>query len=357
MSRCSTIAGLLALLVAVTAARVSTRPADGMQAAAAAAFKPPRGLESMAIPVPDDNAMTPGKIALGEQLFFDKRLSKTKQMSCETCHVPKKGWTDGLALSPRFDGSMNTRHTPTLYGVAYYPNLYWDGRASGLEAQILAAWRSQMGADPEAMAKELDGIPAYKTAFERELGGPPTGDRIVKALAAFVRTIHAGDTAFDRMKQDDASLKKTAAGRGFLVFRDTAKCTLCHLPPLFSDTLFHNVGIGFDKPTPDMGRGKIVSDAAAKAGKPAPQDAQSLMGAFKTPSLRGVALTGPYFHDGRAKTLEEAMDLMLKGGIPNKHLDEKLKAWPVTAAQRRDLLAFLNSLTPAVRTHKRPTIP
>lgn len=356
MSRCLRIAGLLTLLVMVAAASVSTERPDTMQTTPAP-FKPPRGLQSMAIPVPDDNPMTPGKITLGEQLFFDKRLSKSKQMSCETCHVPEKGWTDGLALSPRFDGSLNTRHTPTLYGVAYYPNLYWDGRANGLEPQILAAWRSQMGADPEGIAKELDAIPAYKAAFERELGGPPTGDRIVKALAAFVRTIHAGDTAFDRLKQDDPSLKKSEAGRGFLVFRDAAKCTLCHLPPLFSDTLFHNVGIGFDKPTPDLGRGKIVSDAAAKAGKAAPQDAESLMGAFKTPSLRGVALTAPYFHDGRAKTLEEATDLMLKGGIPNKHLDEKLKAWPVTAAQRRELLAFLRSLTPAVRTHKRPTLP
>jgi cytochrome c peroxidase len=330
------------LLVPATIASMSAR-----QTAQPAAFTPPRGLTSMPIPVPDNNPMTKGKIALGEQLFFDKRLSKTKQMSCETCHVPEKGWTDALALSPRFDGSMNTRHTPTLYGVAYYPELYWDGRSKGLEAQILAAWKGQMGGDPEAIASDVNAITAYKTAFEREMGGPATGPRIVEALATFVRTIQAGDTAWDRMKQDPASLKKTEIGRGFLVFSDVAHCTNCHLPPLLSDTQFHNVGIGFDKPTPDPGRGKVVTDQPA------------MMGAFKTPSVRGVALTAPYFHDGRTKTLEESVDFMLKGGIKNPNLDEKLQVWEVTPQQRKELLAFLRALNPssASKPYKRPTIP
>jgi cytochrome c peroxidase len=259
-----------------------------------AAFKLPRGLEDMAMPVPEGDAMTPGKIALGEQLFFDKRLSKTKAMSCETCHVPEKGWTDGLKLSPKFDGSLNTRHTPTLYGAGYYPDLYWDGRAAGLDAQILAAWKGQMGGDPDAVAAELAGVAAYKSAFEAELGGPPTGERVVKALAAFVRTIHAGDTPWDRM--DPKARDASPAGRGFKVFSETARCTLCHLPPLYSDTLYHNVGIGFDTDKPDLGRGKFLTDAATKAGKPVPAEAEAAMGAFKTPSLRGAALSGPYFH-------------------------------------------------------------
>jgi cytochrome c peroxidase len=332
--------GLL-LLVPISIVSIAARQA------AQPAFTPPRGLAAMAIPVPPNNPMTRGKIALGEQLFFDKRLSKTKQMNCETCHVPEKGWTDGLALSPRFDGSLNTRHSPTLYEAAYFPDLYWDGRAKGLETQILAAWKSQMGGDPEAMATELNGIAQYKAAFEREFGGPATGPRIVDALATFVRTIHAGDTEWDRMKQDPASLKQSAAGRGFLVFSETANCTLCHLPPLFSDTLFHNVGVGYDKETPDPGRGKVMSSDP------------KMMGAFKSPSLRGVALTGPYFHDGHAKTLEEAVDFMLKGGINNPNLDEKLKPKQLTPEQRRDLLAFLRSLSPAnaKQPYRRPTIP
>jgi cytochrome c peroxidase len=330
---------LVFVLLALTtlAARQAAKPA----------FTPPRGLAAMPIPVPPNNPMTAARIELGKQLFFDTRLSKTKKMSCETCHVPEKGWTDGLALSPRFDGSMNTRHTPTLYGVAYYPELYWDGRAKGLETQILAAWKSQMGADPEAIATEINAVPAYKAAFQKEFGAPADGPKIVDALATFVRTIHAGDTEWDRMKQDPASLKQTAAGRGFIVFSDVAHCTNCHLPPLFSDTLFHNVGVGSDKETPDPGRGKVASSDP------------KMMGAFKTPSLRGVALSGPFFHDGNAKTLDEAVDFMLKGGLKNPNLDEKLQVWEVTPQQRQDLMTFLRSLTPAdaKKPYKRPARP
>jgi cytochrome c peroxidase len=334
---------------------VAVAGTDSGRAQPKPAFTLPRGLQDQEMAVPADNPLTAGKIKLGEQLFFDKRLSKTKAMSCETCHVPEKGWTDHLALSPKFDGSLNVRHSPTLYGVAFYPDLYWDGRAKGLEAQILAAWKGQMGADPDAIAKELEAIPAYKAAFEAELGGPPTGDRVVKALASFVRTIHAGDTPWDRL--DPKTRDTSEPGRGFEVFSKVAQCTLCHLPPVGSDTLFHNVGIGMDKEKPDLGRGKILADNAAKASQPAPADAETLMGAFKTPSLRGVALTQPYFHDGRAATLEEAVDLMIKGGIPNPHLDEKLKPRELTAKQRTELLAFLKSMTPENKPYKRPVLP
>lgn len=357
MNRVSVISLGFGLVACSIVARAAAGGGDQAAAQAPTDFKPPRGLQDMAIPVPPDNPLTGPRIALGKQLFFDKRLSKTKNMSCETCHVPEKGWTDSLALSPKFDGSLNTRHTPTLYGVAYYPNLYWDGRAAGLEAQILAAWRGQMGADPDAIAKEIDAVAGYKSAFERDMGGPPTGQRIVQALASFVRTIHAGDTPWDRQAQDPASLQKSASGRGFKVFSEVANCTLCHLPPLLSDTLFHNVGIGFDKPTPDLGRGKILTDAAAKASKPEPPEAKPATGAFKTPSLRGITLTAPYFHDGRAKTLDEAVDLILKGGIKNDHLDEKLKPATLTPVQRRELLDFLRSLTPANKPYPRPKLP
>ncbi len=354
---CFVVIVVLAVALLWTRASAMRAHRGGGAQAPQAAFALPRGLQSQPITVPPDNPMSPGKIALGEQLFFDKRLSRTKQMSCETCHVPEKGWTDGLALSPRFDGSINTRHTPTLYGAAYYPDLYWDGRAKGLEAQILAAWRSQMGADPDAIAKEVEAIPAYSAAFQKEFGGETTGARIVQALATFVRTIHAGDTAWDRHPQDEASLKRTEAGRGFVVFSDVAHCTNCHLPPLFTDTLFHNVGIGFDKEKVDMGRGQILTDAATKANQPVTDEMKKLMGAFKTPSLRGVALSGPYFHDGRAATLEEAVDFMLQGGYKNPGLDEKMQAWTVSPTQRRELLAFLRSLSPASTPYRRPTLP
>ena len=341
----------------LAASAVATFSSEGLTAETT--FQLPPGLASMKMPIPEDNPMTPGKIKLGAQLFFDKRLSKSKTKSCETCHVPEKGWTDGLKLSPKDDGTMNVRHTPTLYETGFLEQLYWDGRAKGLEAQILAAWKGQMSADPDAIAKELEAIPAYKAAFEAELGGAPTGDRIVKALATFVRTIHAGDTPYDALAKDKKKLEASDAGKGFVVFSgDVARCTNCHLPPLFTDTLFHNIGIGFDTEKPDLGRGKILADAAEKEKKPAPPEAETLKGAFKTPSLRGVGNTGPYFHDGRAATLEEAVDLMLAGGIANPHLDkEKLQPAKITPEQRKQLLAFLNALTPAVREYPRPKLP
>ena len=317
-------------------------------------YKAPKGLSDMEIPVPSDNPITPGKIKLGEQLFFDKRLSKAKDMACDSCHSPDKGWSDGSAFSKKFDGSLNKRHTPTLFGVAFYPELYWDGRVQGLEALVLDVMKSQMGADPDAVAAELAAVPAYKSAFEGELGGPPTPDRIAKAVATFTRTIHAGDTPYDNLA---AGAEESYAAKGFKVFSEVTHCTLCHLPPLFSDTLFHNMGVGSDKKNPDPGRGKVLADAAQAAGKAAPPEAKTLTGAFKTASLRGLLARGPYFHDGRAKTYDEAAGIMLKGGIPNPHLDEKLKAWPVTPEQRDQLLAFLRSLTRETTPYTRPEIP
>ncbi len=332
-------------------------PAPRTEAPAPAGYTLPRGLESLEIATPPDNPLTTGRIALGKQLFFDKRLSRNDDMSCETCHIPEKGWADPRPLSPKWDGSMNTRHSPTLYNVAFYPELYWDGRSQGLEAQVLAAWKGNMGAEPEAIAAKLAAIPGYASQFQAEFGGAPTGDGIVKALSGFVRTIHAGDTAWDRHAQDDASLQGSEIGRGFKVFSEVAQCALCHAPPMFSDADFHNVGIGFDTDKPDLGRGGHLAKKAADAGQPAPSEAETLKGAFKTPTLRGIGLSAPYFHDGRAATLDEAVDLMLKGGIANPHLDPKLKPKELTPTQRQELMAFLKALTPENPAYERPQLP
>jgi cytochrome c peroxidase len=314
-------------------------------------FTMPEGLIDQPLVVPAANPLSVEKIALGELLFFDPRLSATQQMSCETCHLPERGWADGLTQSPKFDGSPNARHTPSLYGAGFLRELYWDGRAQGLEAQILAAWEGQMGADPDRIADELGQVAGYRDAFSETFVAPPTPAGIVDALASFVRTIHAGDTTWDRLPKDAASLETNAVGRGSGVFSEVAQCTLCHLPPVYSDALFHNVGIGMDADVPDQGRAAYLT-AAAEADVLA-----ASVGAFKTPTLRGVADHPPYFHDGTAETLAEAVDLMLAGGIANDALDEKLVPRQLTPEQRRDLLAFLEALSPDAATYPRPVLP
>ena len=310
------------------------------------------------VPAPPDNPLTVDRVALGKQLFFDTRLSKNGNMSCETCHQPDRGWTDGKVLSEKFDGSMNTRHTPTLYNVAYYKEYYWDGRAATLEAQILAAWKGQMGGDPDAVVATLNGIEGYKNAFQKAVGGPATPDAVTKSLASFVRTLVSDNSPWDRYEKGDKSAVPEDAIKGFAVFSDSdkANCTLCHLPPTYTDALFHNVGVGFDKPNPDLGRGKILADKAQQSGGDV-AEAHKLDGAFKTPTVRSISESAPYFHDGRAATLEDAVDFMLRGGIKNPHLDEKLKARKITAQERTQLLAFLKSLTPEAKPFEKPQLP
>jgi cytochrome c peroxidase len=327
----------------------ATKPAPAEKPAAAANPADRGGLQDQPMEVPADNPITPEKVALGKQLFFDTRLSKTGKMSCDTCHIPEKGWTSGKALTAKFDGSMNTRASQTLYNVGYYREWYWDGRGTTLEAVALAAWQKQMGADPDQIATKLNGIAGYKDAFQKAMGGPATGDSISKALATFMRTIKSDHSPWDRYEEGDKTAVSEDAVKGFDVFshQNKANCTLCHLPPLYTDTLFHNVGIGTDKPNPDQGRGKIVQgDKAA-----------DMMGAFKTPTLRSVSESAPYFHDGSVPTLEKAALKMLGGGIDNPNLDPKLKKRNISPKEFDQLIAFIKSLTPEQKPFERPKLP
>jgi cytochrome c peroxidase len=348
----------LGLLVFVTSCSNSETPKEAAPAAPATP-EPPKVLIVNTtlgdMEVPPDNPITDEKVALGKMLFFDKRLSKSGKTSCETCHLPEKGWTDGKALSTKDDGSVNTRHTPTLYNVGFYKQWYWDGRAATLEKQINAAWGGQMGADDETKAKvamTLNGIEAYKAAFEKGVGGEATAANIPMALAAFVRTLRSEDAPWDKYEKGDKEAVSAVARAGFQVFRsaEKANCSLCHVGAVFTDTLFHNVGVGFDKAMPDMGRGKILADANDPT-------ADSMMGAFKTPTLRSITETAPYFHDGQAKTLAQAVDFMLAGGVENPHRDEKLKKREISKEEKMALIEFFKTLTPEKKPFERPTLP
>lgn len=297
-----------------------------------------------AMQVPPDNPMTAEKAALGRQLYYDARLSGDGKLSCYSCHVCEKGLTDGRPVAIGAFEKTLTRSAPTMWNVGYHAELYWDGRAKSLEAQAFAAWKGgNMGADPDKVASELNRIQGYKSQFQSVFGEAATVDNIPRALSAYMRTIISDDTPWDRWQKGDEGAVEDGVKRGYEVFQK-AECTNCHSGALFTDLQFHNVGIGMDAESPDVGRFKVTR-------------IETDTGAFKTPTLRDITQSAPYYHNGSVATLEEAVDLMLAGGIPNPHLDKvNLKAQSISAEQRADLLAFLGSLDQPCEAN-RPALP
>ena len=296
--------------------------------------------------IPADNPMTPEKVALGRQLFFDERLSIDGSKSCYSCHICENGLTDGLPKAIGPGNKTLKRSSPTLWNIGYHKEFYWDGRSPSLEKQAMAAWTGgnmAVGDKQAEVVGRINALQGYKSQFQGVFQSDATAENIMKAIAAFERTIISGNTPWDRYRAGDKTAISESAFRGWNIFQ-TIKCNQCHDGVLFTDQQYHNIGIGMDQPTPDMGR----FDATKK-----PEDT----GALKTPTLRDVAKSAPYFHDGSAKTLEEAVDIMLAGGKPNQYLDKKnLKPQRVLPEQREDLLNFLRSLTVDC-TLKKPPLP
>ena len=313
-----------------------------------AGFKPeilplPRQLATYeAMQIPADNPLTPEKVALGRQLFFDERLSGDGTRSCYSCHVCEKGLTDGLAKAVGAFNKQLPRSSPTLWNIGYHKEFYWDGRSPSLEKQAMAAWTgANMGAKADEIVAKLNAIQGYRGQFQAVFVSDATPDNVVKAIAAFERTIISGDTVWDRFRAGDRSALSESAWRGWNIFQ-AIKCSNCHDGVLFADQQYHNVGVGMDQKEPDVGRFKVTNK---------PEDT----GAFKTPTLRDIAKSAPYFHDGSAKTLEEAVDIMLGGGKENEHLDRKnLEKHKILPDQREDLLSFLRSLTVDCKLSKPP---
>ncbi|MCI0490321.1 MAG: c-type cytochrome [Blastocatellia bacterium] len=339
---------LIFSIVFVTA--ISLTGCDQPKEMTASEFKPeilplPAGLpnyEEMAIP--PDNPMTEEKVALGRQLFFDKRLSGDGSRSCYSCHVCEKGLTDGLAKAVGAYEKALPRSSPTLWNIGYHKEFYWDGRSGSLEKQAMAAWTgANMGAKADEIVAKINALEGYRAQFQKVFGSDATAENMMKAVSAYERTIIGGNTAWDRWRAGDESAVGEDVKRGWQVFQD-AKCNNCHDGALFTDQLYHNAGIGMDQPEPDVGRAK-------------PSGREEETGAFKTPTLRDIAKSAPYFHDGSVATLEEAVDVMLGGGKPNKYLDTKnLQKQTITPERKADLLAFLKSLTVDC-TLKEPPLP
>ena len=334
----------------------------GMFLAACTVDRPPGGFEPEVLPlpsdpseyapleryaamsVPEDNPMSPGRAALGRQLFFDSRLSGDGTLSCYSCHLNDRGLSDGRPTAIGAFEKKLTRNSPTLWNIGYHSEFYWDGRAKSLEAQALAAWKGgNMGADPGVIVAKLNSIEAYGIQFQEIFGQEATQENVPKALACFMRTIISGETPFDRWQRGDESAVSDAAKRGHEIFQ-TAKCDNCHSGFLFTDQQFHNTGIGMDAADPDVGRYKVTE---------MDQD----RGAFKTPTLRDVADSAPYFHNGSVTTLEEAVRIMVDGGIDNPQLDRtNLQKADLTAGQIDDLIEFLRTLDESTELRK-PELP
>jgi cytochrome c peroxidase len=294
--------------------------------------------------IPADNPLTPEKAALGRQLFFDERLSVDGSKSCYSCHVCEHGLTDGLPKAIGPGNKQLPRNSPTLWNIGYHKQFYWDGRSVSLEAQAMAAWKGgNMGVGEKTgeIVAKINALQGYKEQFRKVFQSDATPENMMQAIAAYERTIISGDTAWDRWKAGDNTAISMSAYRGWNIFQ-AIRCNNCHDGVLFTDQQYHNIGIGMDQKEPDAGRGKVTNK---------PEDT----GAFKTPTLRDVARSAPYFHDGSAKTIEEAVDIMLGGGKENPYLDKKnLQPHKILPEQREDLLNFLRSLSVDCKLSKPP---
>jgi len=288
------------------------------------------------VPVPDDNPQAPEKIALGKMLYFDKRLSKDGTISCATCHDPEMAWTEHRATSKGIDGQIGPVNSPTVINAAYAKKQFWDGRAESLEEQALGPIENpiEMGHDLDVLVKELAEIREYKEGFEKVFGTEVTKDGIAKAIASFERTILSGNSPYDRFEAGDKDALTESQKRGMELF-DGLSCSTCHPPPLFSNYGYYNAGVGMDKEQPDEGR-KAVTKNDRDLGK------------FRVPSLREVANTGPYYHDGSVKTLEEAVAIMAGGGKDDPKVSAMLKGLrdeEVSEQDKKDLVEFLKALS------------
>jgi cytochrome c peroxidase len=297
----------------------------------------PKGLGELK--APDDNPSTPDRVDLGYKLFFDKRLSKDDSMACESCHHIDKAYSSGQAFDTKVGGKVNTRNAPSMLNLGYYSSFYWDGRMPTLEACSNAAWKGQLGADPDAVAAKLNAIPQYKAMFDRAFGGEAgaTSETVPKALAAFLRALRSGTSRWDKFMAGNKKALSQKEQDGWETFKKS-ECIVCHAPPFFSDSDFHSAGIG-----EDPGR-KDATKADADTNK------------FKTPSLRNVALTAPYFHDGRAATLDEAIKVMVGGGL-KPGSDPKLNLVELSPDEMGNIKAFLESLTGESTFKKAPKLP
>lgn len=292
-------------------------------------------LRPTTIPAPADNSLTPERVTLGKALFFDTRLSKSNTEACTTCHKPDLGWADGLAKGVNHSQATLPRATPTIVNIAYNPIYNWDGRFSTLEdhAMGLLANERVMSIPVAELVAKLNTIPGYVHLFHKAYPGEGITHRsVARALASFQRTVVSTESPFDRWRKGDANAVDASVKRGFDVFTGKANCVACHEGFNFTDNGFHNIGVKDANQQPDLGRYIHRKLDAVK-------------GAFKTPTLRDVALTAPYMRNGAYQTLEAVVEHYDRGGDVKDNLSPNIKPLQLTSQEKSDLVAFMKSLT------------
>lgn len=306
---------------------------------------------------PEDNPMTLAKIELGKMLYFDPRLSMAGDLSCATCHDPNLGYSNAAPFAVGAKHAVGGMNSPTVLNSAYSKTMFWDGREANLEGQAGGPMTAavEMAGCPDEIVQKLNKIPEYRELSKAAFGEYLSFVNIKKAIATFERTILSGNSPFDRYYYGkEKGAISAAAIRGKKIFDDPklGNCKKCHTynktDGYFSDNQFHNVGIGYDtlkkgEKGPE-GRYGVTKNAADK-------------GRFKTPTLRNVTQTGPYFHDGRTYSLREATIICLNG-IPNKNLDPEYKVKrKLSDKQIDDVVEFMEALTGEAPIFALPQIP
>ena len=317
--------------LAFAAAILTSSALAGAVASHTERFAPPLGLDEYFF-VPDDNPLTADRIALGRRLFFDRRLSADGRVSCGSCHRPERAFSGGVTRSRGVHGRQGTRNAPALVNRAYGKAFSWDGHSSSLERQVLRPFErsDELDIPMAVLTARLRADATYRDLFARTFGSPPSADDAARALASFVRAQRFGDAPFDRYQWGDEGALGDDAKRGLEIFRGGGNCATCHLSPTFTDEAFHNTGVSWG--SVDLGRFHVTGSDADR-------------GAFKTPTLRELARTAPYMHDGSLRTLEAVVDFYSDGGRPNPFMDREIRPLRLTPQEKRDLLAFLLSLS------------
>lgn len=339
----------------------------------------PRSMQQVGLPlnqtratIPPDNPQTPEKIALGQKLFFDGRLSADGTVACATCHDPARAFTDGRPVSIGIHGRAGQRNSPTVLNALYNKTQFWDGRVTTLEeqAELPIINPVEMGqTNMDAAIANIQGIKEYRDTFENVFGRPPNGPDLLRAIASYERVLFSFNSPFDRFTTGDTNAISDSAKRGWKLFNSQARCNKCHAlsdnqPNFtsFTDNDFHNIGIGIIRhkvvPLARKAEQLVNSGNSAAIDRAAIQTDMSALGrflvtkkepdiaSFKTPNLRNLLLTGPYFHDGSQETLWDAMDHYNKGdGIQDPFLDQDIQPLALSEENINDLVAFLASLT------------